>query len=153
MIKKYRSKIIIEAIKFTGNVSEIEAFKKNRPYDNTETSEYKDEIRIQDSSGIGTFIVHIGDYVIKAPNGTICTCPSDFFEKEFEEVKSSEDTENKQDEQVIKEDKDNHDYKEAKEENQKLYEENQKLKNKLNNAENMIKILIEYIAKNYCEDK
>lgn len=40
-----------------------------------------------------------------------------------------------------------------KEENQKLYEENQKLKNKLNNAENMIRILIEYIAKNYCEDK
>ena len=120
MIKKYRKKEIIEAIKFTGNnVSEIKAFV------NKEISEYKDEIRIQDSSGIGTFIGHIGDYVIKAPNGTICTCPSDFFEKEFEEVKSSEDTENKQDEikqdeQVIKEDKDNHDYKEAKGENKQM---------------------------------
>ena len=121
MIKKYRSKMTIEAIKFTGNnVNEIETFIKNRPYDDTKTSEYKNEIRIQDSSGIGTFIAHIGDYVIKANNGTICMCTGDIFEKEFEEVKSSEDTENKQDEQVVEEDKDNHDYKEAKGENKQM---------------------------------
>ena len=87
MVKKYRPKTIIEAIKFTGNVSEIESFIKNRPYDNTETSEYKNEIRIKDSSGIGTFIARIGDYVIKANNGTICMFTDDIFEKEFEEVR------------------------------------------------------------------
>ena len=84
MIKKYRPKIFIEAVKFTGNVSEIKAFV------NKKISEYKDEIRIPaDPSGIGTFNVRIGDYVIK-------------------------------EEQVVEEDKDNHDYKEAKGENKQM---------------------------------
>lgn len=120
MIKKYRPKIFIEAVKFTGNVSEIKAFV------NRKISEYKDEIRIPaDPSGIGTFNVRIGDYVIKENNGTIYMCTGDWFEKYYEEIKSSEDTENKQDEQVIKEDTDNDNYVEDSENNEKLYSSNE----------------------------
>ena len=109
MIKKYRSKEIIESIKFTGNnVSEIEAFLKNRPYDNTKTSEYKDTMLIPSRVKWAELWVHLGDYVVKFSDGSFELWLGDIFEKEFEEVKSSEDTENKQDEikqdeQVIKE--------------------------------------------------
>lgn len=87
MIKKYRR--IVEAVKFTGNnVSEIKAFigiKKISVY--KDKDKIKIPVRIPGSSGIGAFIVRIGDYVIKANNGTIHTFTGDFFEREFEEVR------------------------------------------------------------------
>ena len=125
MIKKYRSKVILEAIKFTGNVSEIEAFIKNIPYDNTKTSEYKDTMLIPSRVKWAELWVHLGDYVAKFSDSSFSVCPDDIFERDFEEIKSSEDAENKQDEikqdeQVVEEDKDNHDYKEAKGENKQM---------------------------------
>ena len=87
MIKKYRPKTIIEAIKFTGNVSEIEAFIKNIPYDNAQTSEYKDIMSLPSSLEWAKLWAHLGDYVVKTDNGSFDVFPGDFFERDFEEVR------------------------------------------------------------------
>lgn len=88
MIKKYRSKVILEAVKFTGNnASEIEAFIKNIPYDDTKSSEYEDTIIIPSNVAWAKLFVRIGDYVVKNVDGLWDVYPSYFFERDFEEVR------------------------------------------------------------------
>lgn len=76
---KYRKKpVVIEAIQFVGNFTEIEKFCEG----NFDWSEGKSDIKTLE----GTMRASFGDYIIKGIKGEFYPCKEDIFLKTYELV-------------------------------------------------------------------
>jgi hypothetical protein len=78
---KYRKKpVVIEAVRFTGNVTElIEFVGYNNVYVGNGGNPYIVTLE-------GDMKVSFGDFIIKGVNGEFYPCKPDIFEKTYEEV-------------------------------------------------------------------
>ena len=80
---QYRKKpVVIEAIQFNKNFTEIEKFCEG----NFDWSEGKSDIKTLE----GTMRASVGDWIIKGVNGEFYPCKPDIFEKTYEKVGSPE---------------------------------------------------------------
>lgn len=75
----YRKKpVVIEAIQFNKNFTEIEKFCEG----NFDWSEGKSDIKTLE----GTMRASVGDWIIKGVNGEFYPCKPDIFEKTYDQV-------------------------------------------------------------------